>query len=164
MLEHTIKQLNRNNIEDLMLLEKKCFSESLAEGKDSFFHAAEIYPKGSVLLYIKDKIAGALFFHPYFEGKVQKIKSTGITLTGEENCMYLHSFSIHPDFRGKGLTQILFDHFNNVSLEEGYKIQALMAVQGSEEFWVRYGFESVRQLVYGDALSTYMIRKTDRNL
>ncbi len=65
MLNYTIIQLNDDNIEDLMLLENKCFAESLYEEKDSFLHAAAIYPKGSLLLYVDGKVVGSLFFHPY---------------------------------------------------------------------------------------------------
>ena len=161
MLEHTIKQLDNNNIEDLMLLEKECFTESLEEDRNSFLHAADIYPKGSVLLYIKGKIAGSLFFHPYMEGVIKDINSNNFVLSGKENCMYLYSFSIHSDFKGKGLTHILFDHFNKVSLEEGYNVQALIAIQNSERFWMRYGFNPVRQVFYDNSLSTYMTRETN---
>ena len=161
MLEYTIKQLKSDNIDDLMLLEEKCFNGDLLEDRDSFLYATNIYPKGAVLLYVGDSIAGSLFFHPYMEGVIQDINSINSILTGNENCMYLHSFSIHPSFRGKGLTHILFDHFNQVSLNDGYFIQALVAVQNSELFWMRYGFNSVKQLYYGNSLSTYMTRKTN---
>ena len=160
MLDYTIKQLNKNNIGDLMLLEKECFSGELTETKETFLDAAKNYPKGALLLYCGKRIAGSLFFHPYAEGKVHELNSAGIKFSGKENCMYLHSFSIHPDFRGKGLAHILLEYFNNVSLEEGYDLQALVAVQSSERFWMEYGFDSVKQICYGNTLSTYMIRKT----
>lgn len=160
MPDYTIKQLSKDNIDDLMLLEKECFSENLAEEKDSFLRVGKKYPKGSVLLYCGEKIAGYLFFHPYIEGMIHELNATSIKLSGKENCMYLHSFSIHPEFRGKGLTHILFDHFNKVSLEEGYEVQALVAEQHSERFWMRYNFVPVKKICYGNTLSTYMTKKT----
>ena len=160
MIDFKIKQLDKSNIEDLMLLEKECFSGDLTETKETFLNAAKNYPKGALLLYCGEKIAGSLFFHPYIEGKVHELNSAGIKFSGKEDCMYLHSFSIHPDFKGKGLAHILFDYFNKVSLEDGYSVQALVAVQSSERFWMRYGFESVKQICYGNTLSTYMTKKT----
>ena len=160
MLNYEFKQLNKDNIEDLMILERHSFSEGLGESEDSFLQSAEVYPKGSLLLYIDNEIAGSIFFHPYLLGEIQEIKSCVSKLTGKENCMYLHSFSIHPQFRGKGLAHILFDYFEKISKEEGYDVQALVAVQNSERFWKKYGFEPVRQISYGNAPAVYMTRKT----
>jgi GNAT superfamily N-acetyltransferase len=160
MFDYTIEQLSKDNIEDLMLLEKECFSENLTEDKESFLSVSKKYPKGGVLLYCGEKIVGSLFFHPYMEGMIHDLNSKSIKITGNENCMYLHSFSIHPDFRGKGLAHILFDHFNKISLEEGYDLQALVAVQHSERFWMRYGFMAVKKFCYDNTLSTYMTRET----
>ncbi len=79
-------------------------------------------------------------------------------ITGEENCMYLHSFSVHPKYRGQGVTHILFDFFDKISKDDGYDVQSLVAVQNSERFWMKYGFESVRQISYGNAQAVYMTR------
>ena len=162
MSDYKIEQLNANNIDDLMQLEKECFFGDLAEPKEPFLVIAKKYPKGALLLYCGEEIVGSLFFYPYFEGKVNDFDSAEINDSGDEDCMYLHSFSIHPDFRGKGLAHLLFDHFDKVSLEEGYDLQALAATQSSERFWMRYDFRPVRQICHGNTLSTYMTRKTFR--
>jgi ribosomal protein S18 acetylase RimI-like enzyme len=160
MPDYKIEPLTKHNIEDLILFDKECFTENFAEDKESILNAARNYPKGSLLLYCGEKIVGSLFFHPYVEGQVHELNSPKTNFSGNENCMYLHSFSIHPDFRGKGLTHILFDHFNEVSLAEGYDLQALVAVQNSKRFWMRYGFKPIREINYSNAPSTYMTRKT----
>lgn len=150
--------LNKNNIEDLMLLEKKCFNESLKESREAFLNIAEIFPKGAVLLYSDNRIIGTLFFHPCIKDSTRKLKNDKFTLEGNEDCMYLHSFSIHPDFTGKGLAHILFDYFNSVTSEEKITQQSLVAVQNSENFWMRYGFKPRKQIQYGNSQATYMTR------
>ncbi len=62
MLNYKFERLNKNNIEDLMILEKYCFGEGLSENKESFLNAAKVYTKGSQLLYIDNEIAGSVFF------------------------------------------------------------------------------------------------------
>jgi GNAT superfamily N-acetyltransferase len=160
-LNYLIKQLNSQNIDALMQLEEGCFSDDLNRDKDSYIQVAMVYPKGAALLYIFEMLVGSLFFYPTIEGEVKDINLKGMSLTGDENCMYLYSLSIHPGFRGRGLSKILLDHYNRVSIQEGYNAQALVAIENSAEFWMKYGFKPVRQFMYCKAWSNYMIKKTN---
>ncbi|WDU55241.1 GNAT family N-acetyltransferase [Taylorella equigenitalis] len=63
--------------------------------------------------------------------------------------LFLHDMVVSPDCRGQGISTMLLDHELAVSHSQGVSEAYLVAVQGADRLWARYGFN----LIDGNALA-----------
>jgi N-acetylglutamate synthase-like GNAT family acetyltransferase len=112
-----------------------------------------------VSLVLKYKLAGYVFFHPYYEDIVKALDSS-LELSGEEDCMCLHDIAVRRRHRGSSVSGILVDEFNRDTVNKGFKVQCLVSVQSSRSFWERHGFKTVEKITgYGKGDAYYMKRR-----
>ena len=155
----TVRAVVHENLNEILELQKLSYRKEYWETKETFETMLNVYPKGCRVVFVDSKAVGYLFFHPSLEGKIQKLNYTSLKLTGKEDCMYLHDLSIHPDYRGKGITKFLLNYLNESTKEEGLHKQMLISVQDSVLFWEKNGFEKVEFIKdYGGLPAYYMIK------
>ena len=89
--------------------------------------------------------------------KLHQVISHHPVTTGllQENVgLYLHDLALANDAKGKGVATQLVKHFLAYAEHNGFSRILLVAVQGSESFWSRFGFETSSNLEsdcsYGD--------------
>jgi GNAT superfamily N-acetyltransferase len=74
--------------------------------------------------------------------------------------MYIHDLAVLRSHRGRGLARLLLTEVFRVAEELGLKRFGLVAVQNSEAFWQRWGFERREPLMYAPGVSgTRMVRE-----
>lgn len=137
-----VRNLNNEDILDVMSLQKRVYTNDLQEDITVFIEILNVFPEGVFGVFDGDNLAGYLFSHPYLLNQVKPLNSK-LYLTGEENCLYLHDMAISPDYQGKGLTKQLFERFLLTAEKNGFEIQCLVAVQNSAEFWGKFGFKRI---------------------
>jgi GNAT superfamily N-acetyltransferase len=114
------------------------------------------FPAGANFLVVGKKIVGYLFFHPWFSGRAKELNNKSFSLTGKEDCLYLHDLAVLPEARGKGITKTALDYFDSVAKQLGFSQQFLVAVQGSKEFWESNGFSTIKEISYGNQTAYFM--------
>jgi len=137
-----VRNLNNEDILGVMSLQKQVYTKDLQEDITVFIQILNVFPEGVFGVFEGDNLAGYLFSFPYVLNQVKPLNSQ-LYLTGEENCLYLHDMAISPDYQGKGLTKQLFERYILTAEENGFKIQCLVAVQNSAEFWGKFGFKRI---------------------
>jgi ribosomal protein S18 acetylase RimI-like enzyme len=115
-----------------------------------------VYPQGCWGIKNEGVLEGYIFFHPYYEGMIKPLDHI-LILNGSENCMYLHDIAIKPLYRGLQHSKKLLEKFNMETTRQGFTIQCLVAVQNSHDFWMKYGFNTVREIEnYGEGPAFFM--------
>lgn len=137
-----VRNLNNEDLLDIMNLQKRVYSKDLQERIDVFIQILNIFPEGVLGVFEDDNLAGYLFSHPYLLNHIKPLNSQ-LYLTGEENCLYLHDMVISHVYQGKGLTKQLFERFLFTAENNDFNIQCLVAVQNSAEFWGKFGFKRI---------------------
>ena len=152
-----IDEINSEDIEQVVELQKICYRENFWEDKKVFEILLSVYPKGAIKALYQEQLSGYIFFHPYIYNKIKPLNYT-LELKGNENCMHLHDLCIHPSYRGLGLSKLFLDSFDSETKLMGFKYQTLVAVQGSEKMWSKYGFQVSKVINYGSESAYYMTR------
>lgn len=62
--------------------------------------------------------------------------------------IYIHDMCVHPDFRERSIARLLFSALEKKAAENGIPSLIGIAVQNSERFWYKLGFETVRPCSY----------------
>lgn len=87
---------------------------------------------------------------------MQQLNDSSLSVSGEEDCYYLHDMCVHPAHQRRGITRLLFRKILQTAEEFGFDTLALVAVQKSRKFWEAKGFASRRKLLYGGLSAHYM--------
>lgn len=85
--------------------------------------------------------------------KDRKVIALARVLTDYGYVVYIADVIVHPDFQGKGLGRVLMNNvmgYIKSQLKPGYKkMISLMAAQGKEEFYKKFGFVARPNEMYG---------------
>ncbi len=109
-----------------------------------------------------------VFALPIQLAKPPALDADDLTVPAAADSLYLHDLAIDPAARGLKLSQPLMQAFFRAAQQRQLAQASLIAIQGSQPFWQRYGFHSEHPVsqqaevqkkirVYGDAL--YMTRQ-----
>jgi len=154
----SIDRISLREIESVLEIQRDCYGEGYIEDRETFTRMIAVYPQGCLGASVGGIFAGYVFFHPYHENTVKPLDFP-LDLDGTEDCMYIHDIAVHPRSRGMGLTRMLMERVDEETRSRGFDVQCLMAVQGSQDFWEKYGFSIVRKIEgYGEGLAYYMKR------
>jgi ribosomal protein S18 acetylase RimI-like enzyme len=78
------------------------------------------------------------------------------TSFSEDHVIYIHEIAMHPDFRGRGLTQPLIDFTEKLARKNGFKWMSLVSLGPALGFWKKAGYKVVRELDYEGHTCYYM--------
>ena len=155
--KYLVRQIVKEDLKQLLELQRVCYVKNYWEDQSVFEKMLLVFPEGAFLILDKDKLIGYIFFHPYTFGKIKSLNNS-LMLLGDENCLYIHDLCIHPNYRGLGLTKLFLDLFNQKTHFYKYNYQALVAVQGSEKFWRKFGFQISKKIKYRDKDAYYLTK------
>lgn len=99
-------------------------------------------------------VVGYLLAVPMRSWEVPPV-SVEYTPAPDANCLYLNTLCVMERFRGNGVGRRLLES----ALQSRYDILSLVALNNTEHFWRRYGFEPLRQLNYFNQTGVHMERK-----
>jgi len=154
-----IRQLIADEIDDVLRISERCYSVDLLERRECVLHKYYLFPKGCLGVFLDHKLIGYVFFHPWMLNHSVPLDDTAYVLPEISDCIYIHDLAILPEHRHARCGVQLIDHVCQIGQELGLMSYALVAVQNSEPYWGRWGFEANRRMKYGNSAATYMICK-----
>ena len=81
-----------------------------------------------------------------------------MNLPAAADCLYIHDLAVRQAHHGTGIATRLVQALLTLATELRLSRLALVAVQDSEPFWERWGFERKEPLVYADSVpATHMV-------
>ena len=142
-----------------MQLQLQSYEASLLEPASLFETIIRASPDTCLTAHHDGAMAGYLLSHPIpddFEGF-----GTGPPpLSGSESVLYLHDMCISPAHRKMGIGRVLFEALSARLMSEAFTKITAVAVQGSEEFWRKCGFEIGEPYTYPGGAAGHIITMT----
>ncbi|MCI3203640.1 MULTISPECIES: GNAT family N-acetyltransferase [Pandoraea] len=89
----------------------------------------------------RDDLAGYLFTHPWHLSAPPPLDTVLDTLPTRADCWYVHDMALAPRTRGAGVAGQLYAAALSAAQSLGLQASALVAVQQSQGFWARFGYE-----------------------
>ena len=146
-----IRLMREEDISIVSDIGARSYKPSFFESDESFFSKWQGYPKGCYVVAARGKVVGYAITFPYYAGEVFPLNHY-YTPFLYADVHYFHDVCVCPGYRGQGYAGMLVNKvWDSVNLPK-----ALVAVNDSEEFWKRYGFQETRKVKYGGSKSTYM--------
>lgn len=125
-----------------------------------FANRLHLFGPGCLIAEAEDKAVGYCLAHPGKVGAPPPLNTVLAGLPGNADCLYLHDVALLPEARGRHLGVALARLLEEIALTHGFDRIALTAVNHSDGFWERLGYQ-VRPCAglgsYGDA--TYRVRE-----
>ncbi len=158
------------DIPEILRIQALCYTSIEPERASAYANKLAIAPDCAFVVEEKNA-AGLLayvFALPIQLAKPPALDADDLTVPAAADSLYLHDLAIDPAARGLKLSQPLMQAFFRAAQQRQLAQASLIAIQGSQPFWQRYGFHSEHPVsqqaevqkkirVYGDAL--YMTRQ-----
>eukprot|EP01098_Paradermamoeba_levis_P007854 TRINITY_DN3275_c0_g1_i1.p1 TRINITY_DN3275_c0_g1~~TRINITY_DN3275_c0_g1_i1.p1 ORF type:complete len:182 (-),score=34.73 TRINITY_DN3275_c0_g1_i1:153-698(-) len=150
-MEITIRNLTREDIQHVVFIQNCSYPKALQEDENIFSSMLQSFPQGCFLILCDHQPAGYAFSFPYFQRKSKDLHNgCTLSLTGKEDCLYLHDMAVHQNFRGKRLADMLLEKVESLALSLKLNVITLTAVIGAESFWKKKDFVTLYKLNYSD--------------
>jgi GNAT superfamily N-acetyltransferase len=115
----------------------------------------ELYRHGSYLFEIGERPTGYVLSHPWLFGHPPALNTLLHELPPAADTFYIHDLALLPVARRVGAASFIVEALVKHAAAEGYPTVSLVAVNGSQPFWSRLGFEVVSRPELDAHLQTY---------
>lgn len=141
-----IRNLTTDDLLTVHAIQASCYSAEFLEPVASFARKLEAAPSWSWLAQLDGLPAGYLVGLPVAHLKSPDIPAlagtASLPLVRQAEGFYLHDLAVPPQHRGKGVAPALFAAALQQAQTQQVRQMMLVAVQGSTDFWSRFGFEA----------------------
>lgn len=152
-----VRQAENSDLAGIMRLQAASYTPALQEPESMFAQILKISAGTCFIAESEATVAGYLLTHPVPDDYTTFGK--GIPeLQGNETTLYIHDLCVGPDFRGRGVAQLLLNTLKSTFNEQG-KIKTFLgvAVQNSESFWAAQGFTIGKPYIYPGGSSGFVM-------
>ena len=134
------------------------------EDDDVVLERPIFFPAGCLVLDKEGLLYGYTLAHPtLFEAPPALNKLIG-QAPDKTDVLHLHDLALLPEARGSGASQAAIEMIVNRARDAGFRRISIVAVNGTEPFWQKQGFEHhtsaklTEKLASYDGGASYMIR------
>ena len=153
----TIRKMTPADLTSIDDVQRVSFAPELREDMSLFEGILETYSDLSFVAEKSGALAGYLLAHPTSIER-DDFEMGCEDLSGNEEYIYIHDLCIHPDHRRTGLALQLFNTLEKSAKEKGFDKLCGIAVQDSEGFWLKQGFEVILPYSYHGVPGTLMVK------
>lgn len=120
-----------------------------------FAERLRLYPRGCHVLTHDGAIEGYVLSHPWHDGAPPALNTLLHALPTAPTTYYIHDLALLPDARGSGASNAIVGALIKQAIQIGLPTLSLIAVNNSQGFWQRHGFQPVAATAFGDKLKSY---------
>ena len=120
-----------------------------------FAERQRLYPEGARLLELAGEPAGYVFSHPWRLGDFPALNTRLGLIPPDADTYYLHDLALLPAARGTGAAGLVVADLARHAGRLGFASMSLVAVNGSQPFWKKHGFEPVADEALAGKLASY---------
>jgi predicted N-acetyltransferase YhbS len=154
-----IRPLSRDDLPTVLAVQRRCYRADVVEPLEAFERRLALFAAGCLGAEDAGALGGYVFGHPWTLGRIVPLGVALRSLPRQRDCFYIHDLAVLPEWRGRGVAARLVGAVVELAGNLGFERAALVAVQGSEPFWRRHGFRSVRSFEYAKRFpASYMVR------
>jgi GNAT superfamily N-acetyltransferase len=161
-----IREMTVQDLAEVDRIQRGVYDPSLLETVAVLEDKIRYFPQGCWLCKADAGVVGYMFSHPSSLSAPPALKTFFSPNVYETDCYFIHDIAVQRSCWRKGIGTLLFEQALRIALEHGFPTMALVAVQNSQRYWQRFGFQpitdfeeamrSIRES-YGDA-ACYMSR------
>jgi GNAT superfamily N-acetyltransferase len=153
-----IRRAGTEDLPGIMRLQLQSYEASLHEPASLFERIIGASPDTCLAAEHEGVMAGYLLAHPIPHG-FESFGKGPPPLSGSETALYLHDMCVNTAHRNKGIGRLLFDALNAHLESENFTKITAVAVQDSEKFWQKRGFEIGVPYTYPGGAHGHIITK-----
>lgn len=125
------------------------------ERPEVFLNRLALFPDGCRVLMGEAGMVGYAFAHPARLFQPPPLDTVFDAFPSPAECLHLHDIAVLPEMRGRGATGRFLDWLRQVARRDGIAKLALVAVNGSVEYWCRHGFAPASDPALDKVLGSY---------
>src|SRR4051812_9686253 len=114
-----------------------------------------LYHNGAYLLEVNERPAGYVLSHPWRFGSLPALNTLLGELPAGSDTYYIHDLALLPVARRIGAASFIVEALSKHAAAHGFADMSLVAVNGSQGFWMRHGFVAEDRPGLGDSLRSY---------
>ncbi len=154
-----VRPLLTSDLPAVVRIERDSYVPALRESDAAFLSKMTLFGAGALGCFDGAELCGYAFALPMRAGSVIAVAQVLDELPAGPDTMYIHDMVVAPAHRRRGVASLLLDHIARLADSLGLARFALVAVQGSEPFWQRFGFEPRERFEYVPGVTaTKMVR------
>ena len=141
-----VEQATSADIEEMLAIQAGCYTDDLRESHESF--AAKLRSSPETCFVCRDRfgVAGYLITLPSRVDALPILNASGYVVPEPADSLYIHDLAVAKRCAGAGIGTKLFEAALAKGRAFGLTSSCLVAVQNSEGYWRRFGYEAVREL------------------
>lgn len=134
-------------MEHLLAVQLQAYAPHLVEAASVLQHKLAAAAPGRPLSWgvaradAPDGLCGYAIACPWHSRQQPRWNHVAATPLPEADCLYVHDIAIAPPYHGQGLAGSLMEQVLQQGRDHGWGQAVLVAVQGAQGYWRRYGFE-----------------------
>jgi ribosomal protein S18 acetylase RimI-like enzyme len=133
-------RINLGSLEGVLKVQDRAYQTFLHENAESFISKMKLSSSSCYGVLDEDRLIAYGISFPWLINQDVMLNSSLKRMPGKPDLMYIHDIAVDPDYQGLGLGEGLFLRILNDSLDLGVNQLVLVAVQGSQRFWAKFGF------------------------
>jgi GNAT superfamily N-acetyltransferase len=143
-----VRPLVSADLPDLIRIDGESYAPELRESEAAFLSKLVLFRAGALGCFDGDQMCGYAFALPWKAGTLIGVAQVLDALPADPDVMYVHDMVVAPACRRRGVASTLLGEIARVAEALHLSRFALVAVQGSEPFWQRAGFQAVETFEY----------------
>lgn len=138
-----LRPMRINDLVSVLHIQSCCYDQSKQESEASFLSKLQASPSTCLIAEQNGHNVSYLIALPSDSALPPPLHAPNYTPPQRPDCLYLHDLAIHPAARGTGIATALIHLFFQRAQEAGLRHASLTAVNNSQSFWARYGFQPI---------------------
>ena len=132
------------DIPEILRIQALCYTSIEPERASAYANKLAIAPDCAFVVEEKNAVGllAYVFALPIQLAKPPALDADDLTVPEAADSLYLHDLAIDPAARGLKLSQPLMQAFFRAARQRQLAQASLIAIQGSQPFWQRYGFHA----------------------
>lgn len=126
----------------ILEIQAECYQDFEPESLEVLQSKTNIIDDSCFVIEHHQQIVGYCLAHPWQSLQPPSLDQV-ISAHASPDCLYLHDMAISAKARGLGAGTFAIQHLFQLTQQLGYQKMALIAVQGADKYWQKFGFEVI---------------------
>ena len=149
-----VRSLEPADVPMILEVQNGAYAPSLLEPASSFEEKLALFPRGAIGGFDDGRhLLGYGFTLPWRGEDVVPLGESIGSVPSDPDAIFIHDVATSPHARGTGVARPLVERIFVIASEMHITKFSLVAVQGSEPFWMHFGFQPEREFVYAPGVT-----------
>lgn len=130
------------DLAEIIRIQAECYTEIVPESAESLTDKQRLGTETCWVACTGEQLLGYVLALPWDSNQLPPLDARLSERPPVCDCVYLHDLAITPMARALGVGTHLINHVLSSAKQLGWSRVCLIAIQGSQPYWARYGFNA----------------------